>query len=167
MGDPSPWLTFTIDTIGAFGAAGAAIVAVILANRERANSRASEARLREYDERDRRAQAAAVWAEVGPEDVIELNYEGPSGRSWWAEVHNTSSLPIHDVELFVSPPESPTIVDVIHMAALIGPGQTKRANGDAHPEITGTSEPAYRLMFKDANGIVWTRDNYGSLWSNT
>lgn len=163
---PSPWLSLTVEAIGAVGSAGAAGVAVWLAARQITERREAQAEVKELRDREVRAQAIGVVASVEPETELGTNDDGTVfdiRGLWRVRVHNTSGMPIRAVHATVWARLDPAVTAGADVADAIPPGgvATVSTSGWVAPELV--KRPDYWIFFRDANDASWRLGRDGEL----
>jgi hypothetical protein len=144
----SGWVEAWAGVFSAVGTVGAFVVGFVL-------FRGEHRREAERAEDERRAQAAKIsaWVEV---------YRKPDGtRELAFHIHNASDMPIYEVELPLSAPNSEE-----HSSEFIGlvpPGQTIRRQAPTEWMRSYIDPEPVQIEFLDSAGRRWARDEQGRL----
>ena len=166
VSEPSPWLSLTVEALGALGSAGAAIVAVVLAAHQIRERREAQDELRELRHREERSQAVGVVASV--EGAIRLGTSG-MGQTfeidgvWEVKVQNTSTAPIRAVHATVWSRVDSSATAGADVAAAIPPGESATVLTAPAMPVEVVREPEYWIFFRDAAGATWRLDHEGDL----
>ena len=144
----SDWLNTAANVFQSVGTVGAFVVGFVLLRHE-------HRREADRTEDERRAQASKVSA------WVEIHRTIDGARELMLHVHNSSDMPIYEVELPLPAPAGHE--PETEFVGLVPPGQTVRR---AAPQAWLTSyagpEPI-EIEFLDSAGWQWRRDEQGAL----
>ena len=142
------WLGTAANIFSAVGTVGAFVLGFLLLRRE-------QLREAERAEDGRRSQAARISA------WIEM-YRRTDGTNELAfHIHNASDMPIYEVELPLSGPD--TDDGAAEFVGLVPPGQTIRRAAPTEWRRTYVEPEPVQIEFLDSAGRRWTRDEQGAL----
>jgi hypothetical protein len=148
----SDWINTASNVFQSVGTVGAFVTGFVLLRRE-------QQREADRTEDERRAQAAKVsaWVEI---------HRAPDGsRELMFHVHNSSDMPIYEVELPL--PTRGNDEPDTEFIGLVPPGQTVR-RPTPRDWLTSYAGPEPTVIeFLDSSGWQWRRDEQGALIRST
>ena len=142
------WVSDAADTFSAVGTVGAFVVGFVLLRKEQRREAG-----RSDDERRAQAAKISAWVEMHrkPDGLRELAFH----------IHNASDMPIYEVELPLTGPDSEE--GAAEFVGLVPPGQTIRRPAPAAWKRTYVEPEPVQIEFLDSAGRRWTRDEQGKL----
>lgn len=144
----SDWIAAGAETFSAVGTVGAFLVGFILLRREHRREAG-----RAEDERRAQASRISAW--------IEAHRQADGTRQVAFHIHNSSQMPIYEVELPLPIPSQTEPAG--EFIGLVPPGQTVRRAAPAEWQRTYVEPEPIQIEFLDSAGRRWVRDEQGSL----
>lgn len=158
------WATFWVGLVGSIATVAALVIAILLGMHEvralRRENAERDTMRRQENARRRRAQAECVSAHLKVEREPSP-YRADSSHFAFAEVFNTSALPIYDVEVCVTHAHHPGQVSLDRIAFVAG-GQAGHVHTPTQPDAALDEQPV-DVRFRDAAGLSWIRHRDGRL----
>lgn len=146
------WINTASNVFQSIGTVGAFVTGFILLRRE-------HRREADRTEDERRAQASKVSA------WVELFLTHAGSRELMFHVHNSSEMPIYEVELPL--PTRGNAEPDTEFIGLVPPGQTVRRMAPQHWRTSYVGPEPIEIEFLDSAGWQWKRDEQGALVRST